>query len=57
LQIGFLTPPIGLELFLASSRFEKPVLEIFRATFPFLILLIAALLVITYVPWLSLALI
>jgi TRAP-type C4-dicarboxylate transport system permease large subunit len=57
LQIGFLTPPVGLELFLASSRFEKPVLEIFRATLPFLVLLIVALLVITYVPWLSLALI
>ena len=57
LQIGFLTPPVGLGLFLSSSRFEKPVLEIFRATLPFLLLLIVALVIITYVPWLSMVLI
>jgi TRAP-type C4-dicarboxylate transport system permease large subunit len=55
LQIGFLTPPVGMGLFLASSRFEKPVLQVFRASLPFLLLLLAALLAITYVPWLSMA--
>jgi tripartite ATP-independent transporter DctM subunit len=56
LQIGFLTPPVGVGLFLASSRFDKPILAIFRATLPFLVLLVVTLLIITYVPWLSLAL-
>ena len=57
LQIGYLTPPVGLGLFLSSSRFGKPVQEIFRATFPFLLLLIVILLIITYIPWLSMCLI
>jgi len=57
LQIGFLTPPVGLGLFLSSSRFEKPVQDVFRAALPFLLLLFLALLAITYVPWLSMALI
>jgi TRAP-type C4-dicarboxylate transport system permease large subunit len=53
MQIGYLTPPVGLNLFIASYRFEKPILEIYRATLPFLIILLAAVLVITYVPELS----
>ena len=57
LTIGFLTPPIGLDLFIASIRFNKSVVEIFRATMPFFVLLLIALAIITYWPDLSLFLI
>jgi tripartite ATP-independent transporter DctM subunit len=57
LQIGYCTPPVGLNLFLASYRFEKPVVELYKATLPFLILLLIALIIITYIPWLSLYLV
>lgn len=55
LQIGYCTPPVGLNLFMASYRFERPVIELYRATLPFLALLLLTLAVITYFPWLSLA--
>ena len=54
LQIGYSTPPVGMNLFIASSRFEKPLLEIYRATLPFLGLLLLVLLLVTYVEGLSL---
>jgi len=54
LGIGYNTPPVGLNLFIASSRFDKPVIQLYRATFPFLLLLLFALLLITYWPGLSL---
>ncbi len=57
LQIGYCTPPVGLNLFLASYRFEKPIVELYRSTLPFLGLLIITLLIITYIPWLSTVLI
>ena len=53
LEIGFLLPPFGLNLFVASLRFEKPLVELFKPTIRFLILSFAALLIITYVPELS----
>lgn len=53
LQIGYCTPPVGLNLFLASYKFEKPVITLYKATIPYLLLLLVTLLVITYVPWLS----
>lgn len=53
LQIGYCTPPVGLNLFLASYRFERPVTELYRATLPFLGLLLITLMIITYLPWLS----
>jgi tripartite ATP-independent transporter DctM subunit len=53
LQIGYCTPPVGLDLFLASYRFEKPITELARATLPFLAILFATLIIITYLPWLS----
>ena len=53
LQIGYFTPPIGMNLFIASYRFERPVLELYAACLPFMMVLLAALIVITYVPWLS----
>jgi C4-dicarboxylate transporter, DctM subunit len=54
LEIGFLTPPFGLNLFISSFRFRRPVTQVYRASVPFLIILFAALLVITYWPDLSL---
>jgi C4-dicarboxylate transporter, DctM subunit len=56
LELGYLTPPVGLNLFLSSYRFNKPVLEIARASLPMLIVLAIAVLLITYVPWLTLGL-
>lgn len=53
LQIGYCTPPVGLNLFLASYRFEKPIVELYRSTLPFLTLLLVTLVIITYFPWLS----
>ena len=53
LELGYLTPPVGLNLFLASYRFNKPLIEIYRATFPMLVILAIGVLVITYVPWLT----
>lgn len=54
MQIGYFTPPVGMNLFIASFRFEKPVAELYRATIPFMIVLLVAVLVITYLPKLSL---
>ena len=54
LEIGYSTPPVGLNLFIASARFERPILSLYRASVPFLLLLLGALLVITYVPQISL---
>jgi C4-dicarboxylate transporter DctM subunit len=56
LELGYLTPPVGLNLFLSSYRFKKPVLEIARASFPMLVILGIGVLFITYVPWLTLGL-
>lgn len=56
LEIGYLTPPVGMNLFFASYRFGKPIMEVFRAVAPLFLWLGAALLVITYFPWLSTAL-
>jgi tripartite ATP-independent transporter DctM subunit len=53
LELGYLTPPVGLNLFLSSYRFNKPVLEVARATLPMLAVLALAVLLITYVPWLT----
>ncbi len=57
LQIGYCTPPVGMNLFLASYRFEKGITELCFATLPFLLLLFITLLLITYLPLLSTALI
>lgn len=54
MQIGYCTPPVGMNLFMASYRFNKPITELYWATLPFIAVLFAAVLVITYVPWLSL---
>lgn len=57
LGLGFITPPVGLNLFLASYRFEQPLGRIYRSVLPFFLLQIAILLVVTYVPWFSTALV
>jgi len=56
LELGFLLPPVGLNLFLASSRFGVPLPRLYRHVVPFLVILGAGLLLITYVPGLSMAL-
>ncbi|MDR0472988.1 MAG: TRAP transporter large permease subunit [Treponema sp.] len=53
LEVGFLTPPVGLNLFLASYRFEKPFMSICRYVLPFLLIQFAVVLLVTYIPWLS----
>lgn len=55
LQIGYFTPPVGMNLFIAAYRFKVPVTTLVRATFPFLLLLGGSVLLITWWPWLSLA--
>ena len=54
LELGFLMPPVGLNLFLSSSRFEKPLIVIYRHVLPFLLILAVGVLLITYVPDMSL---
>ncbi len=54
MQIGYFTPPVGMNLFIASYRFNKSITELYRATLPFMFILMLAVLIITYVPWLSL---
>jgi len=56
MQLGYFTPPVGMNLFIASFRFNKPVMTLYRATLPFFFILLACVLVITYWPGLSLAL-
>jgi tripartite ATP-independent transporter DctM subunit len=56
LEIGYSTPPVGVNLFLGSLRFEKPIMTLYRATIPFLVIYLIGLLIITYVPALSLIL-
>jgi len=54
LEIGYSTPPVGLNLFLASYRFKRPIGEVYIASIPYLCLLLFALILITYLPFLSL---
>jgi len=53
LELGFLTPPVGVNLFLASMRFEKPMSEVIRAVIPMLLVLLFGVLLITYIPALT----
>jgi len=53
LELGFLTPLVGLNIFLASYRFKRPVLEVCAAALPMMAILGIGVLVITYVPWLT----
>lgn len=56
LEIGASIPPLGINLFISSIRFEKPVLRLYLASLPFIAILLVGLAIITYIPWLSLAL-
>ncbi len=53
LELGYMTPPLGMNLFLSACRFGKPVAEVSRATLPFWLILLGGVLVITYVPALT----
>ena len=55
LEIGASIPPLGINLFISSIRFEKPVLRLYLASLPFIAILLIGLAIITYVPWFSLA--
>jgi tripartite ATP-independent transporter DctM subunit len=57
LEIGYFMPPVGLNLLISCIRFNKPLSSLYRAAIPFIAIMIIGLLVITYVPWLSLTLI
>jgi TRAP-type C4-dicarboxylate transport system permease large subunit len=53
LQLGYLTPPVGMNLFFASFRFDRPLTSVSRYALPFLAMMAAVVLLITYVPWLT----
>ncbi len=57
MELGYLTPPVGLNLFIASFRFERSIAEIYRATLPFFMVLLVCVFIIAYWPALSLVLI
>jgi C4-dicarboxylate transporter, DctM subunit len=56
LELGYLTPPVGMNLFLSSYRFNKPMPEVSRSIIPILLVLLVGVLLITYVPFMSTAL-
>ncbi|MBI4168531.1 MAG: TRAP transporter large permease subunit [Acidobacteria bacterium] len=56
MELGYLTPPVGMNLFLASYRFGKPLPEVYRSVIPMLLVLLAGVFIITYVPALTTAL-
>jgi tripartite ATP-independent transporter DctM subunit len=53
LELGYLTPPVGMNLFLASYRFDKPLIQIYRHAIPFFLVLLGVVLFITYIPTLT----
>ena len=53
LQLGYLTPPVGMNLFLAAYRFDRPLGEVYRSVLPFLLILLLGVIAITYIPLLS----
>ncbi len=57
MQIGYFTPPVGMNLFIASYRFKKSIMSLYRSTIPFMLLLLIVVLIITYWPALSMLLI
>ena len=57
MELGYLTPPVGLNLFISSFRFDRSIVSIYRSTLPFFFVLLCAVFLIAYVPWLSLVLV
>jgi TRAP-type C4-dicarboxylate transport system permease large subunit len=53
MELGYLTPPVGMNLFLSAYRFEKPVPEVIRSVVPMFLVLVVGVLLITYLPILS----
>lgn len=53
LELGFITPPVGMNLFLSAYRFDKPMLKVYRSTLPFFVVRLLAVLAITYIPIIS----
>lgn len=53
MELGYLTPPVGLNLFLSAYRFEEPMTSIYKTVVPFFLILLTAVLLITYIPWFS----
>ena len=53
MELGYLTPPVGMNLYLSSFRFEKPLMTVFRAALPFFVINLVAVVVITFVPEIS----
>jgi C4-dicarboxylate transporter DctM subunit len=56
LELGYITPPVGLNLFMSSYRFEQPILQVLRAVLPIIVVQSVVVLLITYVPLLTTAL-
>lgn len=56
MQLGYITPPVGLNLFIASYRFDRPVVELYLSTLPFFLFLLVSVIIIAFWPWLSLVL-
>ncbi len=54
LELGYSTPPVGINLFIASQRFGKSIVTLFKSTLPFLLIMLVWLLIVTYIPELSL---
>ncbi len=54
MQIGYFTPPVGINLFIASHRFKKPITELYLSTLPYMVILLLAVIIITYWPDLTL---
>jgi tripartite ATP-independent transporter DctM subunit len=57
LEIGYSTPPVGINLFIASTRFDRSILDLYKSALPFIGILLIGLVLITYCPWLSLGLV
>jgi TRAP-type C4-dicarboxylate transport system permease large subunit len=51
MQLGFLTPPVGMDLFVATYAFDTPLMKIVKGILPFLLVQAIVLLLITYIPW------
>jgi TRAP-type C4-dicarboxylate transport system permease large subunit len=56
MQLGYITPPVGLNLFIASYRFDRPIIELYLSTLPFFFILLVSAILIAFWPTLSLAL-
>ena len=57
MELGYLTPPVGLNLFISSFRFDRSIVSVYRSTLPFFVVLLCAVFLLAYIPWLSLVLV